>query len=161
MTNEKRAKMWAEKFHAKAVKAAGKGLNLARLQAQAYVQFEASVKAPTRMVQPRNGGAPYPVATTPATPGAPLRVVSDRYRGSFYSEMISENEAIVGNFARAPEEVFRTAFGNAQADQGTGFNYPVWHEVIQAQHKTFTPALERHIDDLSLIVGREVVAELS
>jgi hypothetical protein len=155
MTNEERAQKWAAKFADQVKRNAGKGLNKARLYAEGVVKFEASVKAPTRWVQPRNGGPAYPVATTPATPGAPLRVVSGRYYKSITSEMESELVALVGSNARAPERSIQTVWGVVETQ---GFNYPKYWEVENPVHTTFAPALERHLEALGKIVGGEVRA---
>jgi len=171
MTPAEKAAKLAEKIKRQVEKGAGKGLNAARLFLEARVKEEASVKAPTRMVQPRGGGPKYPVATTRATPGAPLRVVSGRFRGSLYATMLDENTGIIGSNARAPLrkrsfQIVASIAGVTRTDQG--FNYPRYHEVDgyggyekAGGHKTFTPAIERNMDNLRRIVGGAVKAELA
>lgn len=163
-TLEQKAADLASKIARQVQKGAGKGLNKARQFGLARVQEAARVKAPIRWVQPRNGGQKYAVATTKATPGAPLRVVSGRFAGSLQSAMISDTEAVIGSNARA-----QRAFGRAYAIivstagvvQEGGFNYPKFWEVTNPVHQTFTPTLEKYAGDLATIVGGAVKAELA
>lgn len=163
-TMEQKAADLASKIDRDVRKAAGRGLDAARFFIEARVKEAARVKAPTRKVYPRNGGQPYLVATTKATPGAPLRVVSGRFAGSITSQMVSTTEALVGASAHAPR-----AFGRAYSImasmsgvvQQPGFGYPEYWEVTNPVHQTFTPTLITYSDQMGIIVGRAVKAELA
>lgn len=169
VTNEERAAKWAQKFADQFSRSAGKGLNKARLIGLSLAKYEASTKAPVRWVQPRNGGPKYPVATTPATPGAPMRVVSGRFEQSLTSEMESEFTALIGSDARAPERGIRQLIVSFHGVRRVGgkFNYPAYHEIPNydgysgaGRHQTIGPALVRHMDDLARVIGGEVKVEL-
>jgi hypothetical protein len=169
MTNEERAAMWAAKIADKFKKAGGKGLAKAVAMGELIVKQEASVKAPTRWVQPRDGRPKYPVATVAATPGAPLRVVSGRFRQSITHQMESEFSGLIGSDARAPDRGIAHLVVSFHGVRHVGgkFNYPAYHEVPNyegykgaGQHKTFAPALLRHINDFANVIGGEVRVEL-
>ncbi len=166
MTNTEKAAALAQKIDRQVKAAAGRGLNSARLFIEGRVKETASVKAPTRRSK---SGRLY--ATTRATPGAPLRVVSGRFRQSITSEMVSETEAIVGSNARAPVAIQRArtiiVSVHGVAQQG-GFNYPAYHSIDNwhgyagaGQHKTFQPVFEQYRDQMAIIVGGAVKTELA
>jgi len=159
MTNTEKAAALAQKIDRQVRKSAGRGLDTARLFAEARVKETASVKAPTRRSK---SGRLY--ATTPATPGAPLRVVSGRFRQSITSEMVSETEAIVGSNAHAERAVARahTIIVSVHGVvQEPGYNYPRHWEVENPVHQTFQPTFERYGEQMAVIVGGRVKAELT
>ncbi len=167
-TMEQKAADLASKIDRQIRKGAGKGLNAARFFAEARVKEAASVKAPTRRSK---SGRLY--ATTPATPGAPLRVVSGNFWQHITSEMVNETTALIGTNARAPIAINRartiivSVHGVVQ-ENAQGFNYPAFHEVNNwhghkgaGGHKTFQPTIEKYQDAMGTIVGGAVKAELA
>lgn len=147
-------------------KSAGKGLAKAMPFIEARVKEAASVKAPTRLVKPRDGGKPYLVATTNAVKGRPLRIVSGRFWDSITSYMENETTGVFGSNARADveesSEAFERIFGlKAEA----GFLYPAFHEIEgddegSGQHKTFQPTIKKYLKEIGIIVGSEVKVAL-
>ncbi len=157
-TLEQKAADLAAKIARQVTKGQGKGLQAAAFFGEARVKEAAAVKAPTRRAA---SGRLY--ATTRATPGAPLRVVSGRFRQSITSQMQSDTEAWIGSNARAP-----IALGRARTiivsvhgvTQEGGFLYPKYWEVTNPIHQTFTPTINKYRRDLAAIVGGHVKAEL-
>ena len=86
---------------------------------EARVKEAASVKAPTRTSK---SGRKY--ATTRATPGAPLRVVSGRFRNSITSQMENETTGVVGSNAHADLSHAAQFVAALTGDKASGFNYP-------------------------------------
>ncbi len=159
-TAEQKAAELADKIARQVKKAAGRGLQAASLFAEGRVKEAASVKAPTRRSK---SGRIY--ATARATPGAPLRVVSGRFRQSITSQMQSETEAWVGSNARAPIAINRArsiivSMAGVVQESNQGVNYPYHWEVTNPIHQTFTPTINKYRNELAVIVGGAVKAEL-
>lgn len=163
-TLEEKAAKLAESIARQVEKSAGKGLQKAILFAEARVKEEASVKAPTRTSA---SGRVY--ATEKATPGAPLRVVTGRFRQSITSYMQDENTGVVGSNARAPisesAAAIKRIFGVSVED---GFPYINYHEIPgfdgyknAGKHQTFQPTFAKYMKELAVIVGSEVKVGLS
>lgn len=123
-------------------RAAGKGLDAARVFLTSRVKETLSVPAPRVRVKTTTGDVYYR-ATVPATPKAPPRKLSGRLRTSVTSERLSERLAIVGAKARSP----------------AGFNYPRFHELRGAadysgEHPFLVPTAWRWRKALLEIMGK-------
>ncbi len=162
-TQEQKAAELAAKIARQVSKSAGKGLLAAGFFFQARTQETASVKAPTRRSK---SGRLY--ATTKATPGAPLRVVSGRFRQSLNAQNVSQTsdtEVIVGSNAHAELSVTRArtiiaSLAGVSEQTQYGYNYPRRWEITDPVHQTFAPTWERWKNDIRTIVGADVVREL-
>jgi hypothetical protein len=103
-----------------------------------------SVPAPYKIVYARKiGGArsvgtPYRVATVPATPGSPPRLLNAILRGSGHVEAVSETEQQV---------VY-------------GAPYGPWLE-FEANHAFAVPTLEANLDALGQIIGEPFTSGVS
>lgn len=116
------------------MRGAGKGLQAGAIFLAARVKEVASVPS-----------------VGPATPGAPLRKKSGRFRASVSWLMVSESEALIGAYARSPKN----------------FNYPRYWEIAQAgsqrsgTHQTFTPTIDVHMGNVLQIIGQQVSIEVA
>jgi len=138
---------------------AGKGLGKAVKFIEARVKEAANVKAPTREVVGRDGRK-YLVATTKATPGAPLRVVSGRFFRSITSQMEDEFTGVVGSNAHADLSHAARFVAALTGENTYGFGYPGYWEVKNPVHQTFTPTFERWMPEIKAIIGGDVKIDL-
>ena len=137
----------AERIAKSVERAAGKGLDAARLFLVARVKETLNVPAPRKRVV-SHAGRMYYRAATPATPDAPPRKVSGAMQRSATSRMTGPRSAVVVVSAKSPE----------------GFSYPRYHEVKTAgqagsgKHRYIAPTVEKYRRELKAIVGQEIEA---
>lgn len=137
-------------------KGANKGVEAAIRFLAARWKETLSVPAPRRAVRSapepgkKLGGILYYVATTKATPGAPPRKLSGRFRQSVTQKMLTPTVGIVG--------------ANARSDKN--FNYPAHHELGKSGqwggglHQSLKPTVEANERNLRILVGAAVRTEL-
>lgn len=141
LTNAEIAKKLAEKIAKQVEKAAGEGLNAARVFITSRVKETLSTPAPRRRFKSSSGDFSY-VATTRATPGAPPRKLSGRLRSSIYSSMLTNKVAVIG--------------ANARSDGG--YNYPKLLELAKGNraHPFIRPTVYKYMKEIREIMGRQL-----
>lgn len=146
-SNADKARRLAERISQQVKRAAGKGLNAARIFLTARIKETLSVPAPRIRVKSPGGDISYR-ATTPAIPGAPPRKLSGRLRGSVTSEMQGESRAVIGVSAK----------GMPSVKSPMGFPYPAYHELkglgaMSGQHPFLIPTVVRWRSAIRKIMG--------
>ena len=145
LSPQQQAQVLAQRIQAQVVRAAGKGLMAAAIFLAARVKETMSEPAPRK----RTPGGGYR-ATTRATPGAPIRKLSGRARGSVFRRQISDTQVAVGT--------------NAKSDKG--FNYPKYHERPMrgqsgsGKHRFIAPTVRQYRAELARIIGRVTTVEM-
>lgn len=160
LNNYQKARQLSAKISKQITRGSGKGLDAARVFLTARVKETLSVSAPRTAIrgQPVPGKKRGPIvgyrATTPASPGAPPRKLTGRYRSSVTSMMLNELTAIIGANARSVP---------SQKYPG-GFNYPKYHEMRQpefarsGEHPAFAPTARKWRSALAVIIGNDAKA---
>ncbi len=147
MTNEERAKRLAERIKQEAIRSAGKGAKAATIFLYSRVKETLNVRAPRKLVHGVRGD--HYVATTPATPGAPMRRVSGDAQRSLFWNGVGPNTYVIGITAKSP----------------SGFSYPKYHELQEeespgsGQHQSIVPTVKRYQKELANIASVPVVLE--
>jgi hypothetical protein len=116
----------------------GAGMGAAAIYLEESLRRTLSVPAPLRVIpggQGRRG--PYARAATPATSGAPPRLVTGRLRGGVFSRQVDELMAEFGV---------------------EGVPYAAKQEDV-LNHMFVEPTVRREMESLNLVVGRAVQAE--
>jgi len=95
-------------------------------------------------------------ATKRATPKAPPRMLSGRFRQGIMHKMLTSTVGLVGTNARSkPSKKYPQ-----------GFNYPRYLELGKSgawgggEHQSLKPTVEKYVGELRTIVGSEVKKEL-
>jgi len=140
----------AAKIAEQVKRAAGKGLNAARIFLTSRIKEELSVPAPREKVV-GHAGEIYYRATTPAIKGAPPRKLSGRLRTSITSKMQSETLAIIG----------ASALGMPSKKYPRGFPYPLYHEEPghgkgSGKHPFMMSTYHKYRNEVLRILGVEV-----
>lgn len=136
--------MTADEIMGEIDRMAGAGVEAAASFLVERTQEKLSVPAPYRIVYARKiggvrlVGTDYRVATEPATPGAPPRMLNEVLRESGHVEAVSETEQQV---------VFAT-------------NYAPWLE-FEANHAFAVPTLEENLDGLGKIIGEAFTTDIA
>ena len=147
------ARKLAVRVGEKALASASRGLDRARKFLEAKVKEAVSTPAPRKLVKPRDGSAPYYRATTPATPGAPPRMVSGNLRDKVTSRMDGPRRALVQSTARSrPSKAYPA-----------GFPYGQFHErrmlgkARSGEHPYVKVTADRHRAELKSLISSEVI----
>lgn len=150
---QERADKLAEKIRKQVERASGKGIEAARIFITARIREALSAAAPrTKVVGPN--GVPYWRATSPATPGAPPRVVSGRGRQSLWSRTVPNQNRI---------EIGANARSIPSSGSPKGIFYMMYHESKYlgkkgGLHPWIKPVVQKYRKEIQKILGAEIAS---
>lgn len=155
LTPRQKAERLRNKINMQVHRGVGKGLKAGIIFLSQRVKETMSVPAPKRKTVGLFGQAIYR-ATTPATVGAPIRLLSGQARRKTSWKMVDEHTAMITCNARSlPTRSYPR-----------GFPYPKYHEEANpayrgsGKHQFIAPTVKKYRTQLLKIIGRGMREEL-